>query len=143
MTYHVISYGMILIVICFSGTIVPVSFRRFLLCLSQWEGKAMVSILQKTIFISARSFRRPMLVRELMVFPAMRQEISFYVCPRCRRTVEREFMCYCDRCGQCLNWARYEQAEIVYPGGEKMRGGAKRSASAVKSMVRFIFNAGR
>ena len=103
----------------------------------------MVSILQKATSGSARSYRKPMVVRELMVFPSMRQEVSYYVCPRCQRTVEREFMRYCDRCGQCLDWSQYEQARIVYPGRQKTGAGAKCPDPAVKSVIQVIFSAGR
>lgn len=98
--------------------------------------------LQKMTWFSARSYRRPMAVRELMVFPDIKQDTSFYVCPRCHVTMEREFMCYCDRCGQRLNWAQYEQARIVYPGTQKTGAGAKGSDPAVKSVNGF-FSSGR
>lgn len=103
----------------------------------------MAWILQKPTWFSAHSYRRPMMVRELMVFPDMKQETSFYVCPRCRLTIEREFMGYCDRCGQRLDWAQYEQAQIVYPGAQKTGAGAKGPDPAVKSVIRFLFSAGR
>lgn len=88
----------------------------------------------------ALSYRRPMLVRELMVFPAMRPMDSYYVCPRCQTTLEREFVKYCDRCGQCLDWEQYEQARIVYPGRQKCGDGAKRSAPADKSVIQRLFS---
>ena len=44
-------------------------------------------------------FRIPKLVSDLMIFP----DTSFFVCPQCGITLEREFMKYCDCCGQCLN----------------------------------------
>lgn len=103
----------------------------------------MTFTLLKTTWFSARSYRRPMAVRELMVFPAIKQDTSFYVCPRCRVTMEREFMRYCDRCGQRLNWAHYEQARIVYSGTQKRGTGAKGPDPAVKSVIRFLFSAGR
>ena len=31
-------------------------------------------------------------------------ESAYYICPRCKVTMEREYQSYCDRCGQCLNW---------------------------------------
>lgn len=31
----------------------------------------------------------------------------FPVCPRCGRTISREYQCYCDRCGQHLDWTLY------------------------------------
>ena len=29
---------------------------------------------------------------------------GYPICPRCTETLDREYMAYCDRCGQCLNW---------------------------------------
>ena len=37
------------------------------------------------------------------------------VCPRCKTTMEREYMAYCDRCGQCLDWRGLKKAQVVYP----------------------------
>lgn len=80
----------------------------------------MTFALQKLNLLQELSYRRPMLVRELMVFPNTRPIDSYYVCPRCQITMEREFMQYCDRCGQCLDWSMYEQALIMYPGRKKV-----------------------
>ena len=41
---------------------------------------------------------------------------SFSVCPRCKATMEREYQAFCDRCGQQLDWSKYEDAEVVYTG---------------------------
>jgi len=71
------------------------------------------------------TYRFPMSVRELMIFPDTINEYSAYVCPRCGITMEREFMAYCDRCGQCLDWKWHAQAKIVYPGKKKRRARAK------------------
>lgn len=65
------------------------------------------------LFLHLISFRQSMPVTELMLFP---DETTYYVCPRCDITLEREFMPFCDRCGQCLNWKDYKKAKIVYPG---------------------------
>ena len=35
------------------------------------------------------------------------------ICPRCDVSLEREYMGFCDCCGQCLNWAEYEEAAII------------------------------
>ena len=69
--------------------------------------------------LAALSYRHEMRVQELMVFRSWRPETSFYLCPRCGITLEREFVKYCDRCGQCLDWTMHAQAKIVYP--EKKR----------------------
>ena len=62
------------------------------------------------------SFRCAMLVTEVMVFP---NGYAYYVCPRCSVTMVREFMSYCDRCGQHLNWKGYKKAKVIYPGSRK------------------------
>lgn len=74
----------------------------------------------------ALSYRFPMQVHELMVFPDSWVPTSFYVCPRCRNTIDREYMAYCDRCGQCLDWTMHAQAKIVYPGNKKRGARAKK-----------------
>ena len=68
-------------------------------------------------------YRIKMPVTEVMLFP---DGNSYYVCPRCHMTMEREFMNFCDRCGQRLDWKGYKKARIVYPG----------SYSSVKRYVR-------
>lgn len=50
---------------------------------------------------------------ETPAFPAA------HVCPRCHITLEREFLAYCDRCGQHLGWKGYRNAKIVYPWKRK------------------------
>ena len=62
-------------------------------------------------------YRLPMLVTELMVFPSAFGRTSYYVCPRCHITMEREFQSYCDRCGQRLDWKRHRHAKIIWPEG--------------------------
>lgn len=62
-------------------------------------------------------FRTPKTVSELMIF----RDTSFFVCPQCGITLEREFMNYCDRCGQCLDWKNYKNPRIVYPGSSGPR----------------------
>ena len=59
------------------------------------------------------SYSLPMSVTEVMLFP---NGTNYYVCPRCYVTVEREFMSFCDRCGQHLGWKGYKKAKKIYPG---------------------------
>jgi len=62
-------------------------------------------------------FRMGMRITEAMIFRVpYDRETAFFVCPRCHITLEREFVAYCDRCGQRLNWRGYEKARKVYPG---------------------------
>ena len=60
------------------------------------------------------SYRVPMTVRDLMVFRQVRCKDSYYICPRCQELLEREFIAYCSRCGQCLNWHGYRKARRTY-----------------------------
>lgn len=61
-------------------------------------------------------YRVAMCVTEVMVFKsAIAGDTGYYICPRCHITMEREFMSYCDRCGQHLDWRYYKKAIIIYP----------------------------
>ncbi len=59
------------------------------------------------------SFRIPMPVTEIHIFPLMSGKPSFPICPQCGRTLEREYMAYCGSCGQCLSWKNFKNAFIV------------------------------
>ena len=67
-----------------------------------------VAILEKPQETENR-FRRPMLVTHIRKY----RSTAYYICPRCGITIEREFMAYCDRCGQCLSWKHYKRAEVI------------------------------
>lgn len=58
------------------------------------------------------TYRQELLVEELMVFS---DGMGYYVCPRCRITLERDFVSFCDRCGQRLGWRRYKNVRIIHP----------------------------
>ena len=50
--------------------------------------------------LSPLAYRRPMAV----TCSRYLGREAYPVCPRCRRTVAREFQAYSDRCGQRLSW---------------------------------------
>lgn len=56
----------------------------------------------------AASYRRPWAVEEVVFFRQGRR--SFPLCPRCGTTFEREYVRFCDRCGQRLDWKRFDKA---------------------------------
>lgn len=56
------------------------------------------------------AYRLPLAVQEVRVFS---NGNSFPVCPKCGLTLEREYMNFCDRCGQKLDWKEYEKAVVV------------------------------
>ena len=58
---------------------------------------------------TAESYRSPMPVTKLRKY----RTTAYYICPRCSITMEREFMAYCDRCGQCLDWKNYKKAVVI------------------------------
>lgn len=43
---------------------------------------------------------------------------TFPVCPRCSRSIEREYQPFCDCCGQKLAWDSYHHASLL-PGGRE------------------------
>ena len=59
--------------------------------------------------VTIESYRSPMPVTKLRKY----RTTAYYICPRCNMTMEREFMAYCDRCGQCLGWEHYRKAVVI------------------------------
>ncbi len=53
-------------------------------------------------FFRSAAYRVPLTVTEIRKL----QDGDFAVCPHCGMTLPREFMRYCDRCGQRLSWSR-------------------------------------
>ena len=60
----------------------------------------------------ALTYRQPLKVVQILL---LKNGDCFPVCPRCGITLEREYMSYCDRCGQCLEWKEYKKAILVKP----------------------------
>lgn len=56
----------------------------------------------------AVSYRVPRRVKEVIFYL---YEGFYPICPRCQRSIEREYMAYCDRCGQRLSWNRFSSAK--------------------------------
>ena len=70
-----------------------------------------VPITMMDIFLDAVSYRVEIPVTKMRYFRSMGS--GYPLCPRCEMTIEREYMHYCDRCGQKLGWDSWEDAEIV------------------------------
>ena len=60
--------------------------------------------------ISALSYRIPLSVNKVLLLAS---GDSYPICPRCDCTFDREYMNFCDRCGQRLGWEFFEFANIV------------------------------
>lgn len=54
--------------------------------------------------LEAVSYRQPRQVTKRRIYS---KGHTYPLCPRCNRSLEREYMSYCDRCGQCLAWEEY------------------------------------
>ena len=57
--------------------------------------------LREILFLKAYTYRVPLPVRNVRVFE---NGYAYPICPRCRYTLDREYMSFCDRCGQKLDW---------------------------------------
>jgi len=79
---------------------------------AKWLGRHLTSmpVLKQILY------RLPKGVSEVRVFHAVFGETEYPVCPRCGRTMEREYMSFCSRCGQRLDWEDYEFARITHVG---------------------------
>lgn len=66
-----------------------------------------------TPFLEELLYRRPMRVVEIHTYPHCHGAPAYPVCPRCGKTMEREYTAFCSRCGQMLNWRHYRHAKIV------------------------------
>ncbi|MBR6556769.1 MAG: hypothetical protein IKT60_04985 [Clostridia bacterium] len=62
--------------------------------------------------VDIAEYRSPLQVCEIRLY---RDGCYFYVCPRCDCSIEREYMHFCDRCGQMLGWDRYQKAKVIRP----------------------------
>ncbi len=64
---------------------------------------------------SAEAFRNPLSVNKILIFRNSSGETGYYMCPRCEVSLERDFVSYCDRCGQALDWKHYKKATPIFP----------------------------
>lgn len=78
-------------------------------------------IVSSKIFSQLESYRKPMRVNEIMMFvSSINGTNGYYVCPKCKITLEWEFMDFCDRCGQKLDWRGCKKAKVIYPGSQNI-----------------------
>ena len=63
------------------------------------------------LFADAVSYRIPLPVTKVIAY----SKTTYPICPRCTQSLEREYMAFCDRCGQKLNWDLFEHAKVIYP----------------------------
>lgn len=58
--------------------------------------------------IIAPSYRIPKKVKKIRVYP---DNCFFGVCPRCNKSIDREYQDFCNCCGQRLDWSMLDEAE--------------------------------
>lgn len=68
------------------------------------------------LFIKAVSYRIPLPVTKVIVYA---DNTAYPLCPRCESALEREYVFFCDQCGQKLNWDLFEYARVVRPGSKR------------------------
>ena len=66
---------------------------------------------RKPPHIAAYLYRMPIQVRGRLIFP---NGDSYPICPRCDDLVDREYLRFCNQCGQRLEWSFFDSAQIVY-----------------------------
>lgn len=66
---------------------------------------------RKPFFLSVILYRIPMPVTEALLFS---RGDSYPICPRCNSTIDREYMNFCDSCGQRLFWEQFRFAEVIH-----------------------------
>ena len=60
------------------------------------------------------TYRVPMMVKDMLIFRRYPENDIYYRCPRCQKLLSRDFLAYCDSCGQCLDWRGYRKARRTY-----------------------------
>ena len=68
------------------------------------------------LFIKAVSYRIPLPVTKIIVYA---DNTTYPLCPKCESALEREYVFFCDQCGQKLNWDLFEYARVVHPRSKR------------------------
>jgi len=78
--------------------------------------KTVKSTQRSFVFLHILSYRIPMPVIEVLLFAS---GDSYPICPRCDEAIDREYMRFCDCCGQRLSWENFENAAVVHAPRQK------------------------
>lgn len=66
---------------------------------------------RSSFFLSAISYRVPSPVRKILLLDS---GASYPICPRCDEPLDREYMAFCDCCGQKLAWNLFDYATELH-----------------------------
>ena len=69
-----------------------------------------------SLFAEAIAYRVPLPVTKIIVCA---DDTAYPLCPRCESAIEREYVFFCDQCGQKLNWDLFDYAKVVRPGSQR------------------------
>lgn len=69
-----------------------------------------VVMLWRKAFLCVLSYRMPLQVNT--VVQHLSSVYCYPLCPRCNCSLERDYMAYCDRCGQRLGWKFINIAQV-------------------------------
>lgn len=67
--------------------------------------------LRPRFILEAVSYRIPLQVTRVVKLPGYGE--IYPQCPRCKRTMDREYIQFCDRCGQKLSWDYLDDAVVL------------------------------
>lgn len=82
----------------------PIEFLKELKC--GYEEKAYNDFAKESA-----SYRTKLPIKELTLYE---NENSIYaLCPRCKATMEKDYLSFCSSCGQKLSWTNWEKAPII------------------------------
>ena len=73
---------------------------------------------RNSLILSALQYRLPLPVREIL---QLSSGGCYPICPRCDMTIDREYMCFCDRCGQHLSWSQFDHADVIIAPRRRMQ----------------------
>lgn len=59
--------------------------------------------------VDPASFRLALPVTQVILFPS---GACYPICPRCGRSMDREYLNYCNSCGQHICWKKFGAAKI-------------------------------
>lgn len=66
------------------------------------------------------SYRFALRVTEEVMFKCPEGKTGYFVCPKCKELLPREYMGFCDYCGQRLDWKGADKP-IRYDAGTRVR----------------------
>ena len=111
-------YIILIDTLLFLASVIPVKRKYFIRvlihCIYLFKNKQIFSenLTEDETFM-ALSYRHKLRITAVRAYKSHFGLTSFPVCPRCKKTMEREYQSYCDRCGQALLWKGFAKGKIL------------------------------